>query len=169
MGDLHDLGLREAVLLGDFLADVFEKRNHGVEGGSVRDELRVSLALPPLGLHSVSLLLHRLQAALLDRGVLNWGCRLWDLSGVDTHPAVVHVLNLGPGDLHILAHILSHGLAGLGGDGVLLSGAVRSVVQQRVTKPKLRLGSGESLAGSCQQEETDQVVHVVAGWKSYQK
>ena len=89
VGHLHHLRLREAILLGDFLADVFEKRNHGVEGGSVRDELRVSLALPPRvslalppllshGLHSVSLLLHRLQAALLDRGVLNWGCRLWD-------------------------------------------------------------------------------------------
>ena len=78
MGDLHDLGLREAVLLGDLLADVFEERHHGVEGGAVRDELGVSLALPPLlshGLHSSLLLLHRLQAALLDCVVLNWGLR----------------------------------------------------------------------------------------------
>ena len=75
MGDLHYLGLREAVLLGDFLTDVFEQRNHGVEGGAVSDKLRVSLALPPLlshGLHTVRLLgLHWLQAALLDGGVLD--------------------------------------------------------------------------------------------------
>ena len=75
MGHLHYLGLREAVLLGDFLTDVFEQRNHGVEGGAVSDQLRVSLALLPLlshGLHGLRLLgLGGLQAALLDRGVLN--------------------------------------------------------------------------------------------------
>merc|ERR1712083_48682 len=150
VGHLHYLGLREAVLLADFLADVFEKRHHGVEGGTVSDELRVSLALPPLlshGLHTVRLLgLDWLETALLDRDV----------------PAVVLVLNLRPGDLHILADVLSHGLTALGGDGVLLSGAVRSVVQQGVAKPKLRLRSGESLAGRGHQEETGQEVHLVA-------
>ena len=166
MGHLHYLGLREAVLLGDFLADVFEKRNHGVEGGSVSDQLRVSLALPPLlshSLHTLSLLgLGGLEAALLDRDVLNWGLETGNLSDSDTHPAVVNILDLGPGDLNILAHVLSDGLTGLGGDGVLLSGAVRSVVQQGVAKPKLRLRSGESLAGRGHQEETDQEVHLVA-------
>ena len=168
MGDLHYLGLREAVLLGDFLTDVFEQRNHGVEGGAVSDKLRVSLALPPLlshGLHTVRLLgLHWLQTALLDRSVLKWRLQTGNLSysHTHTHPAVVLVLNLRPGDLHVLAHVLSHGLTALGGDGVLLSGAVRSVVQQRVAKPKLRLRSGESLAGRGHQDETDQEVHVVA-------
>ena len=75
VGLLHYLGLREAVLLSDFLTDVFEKRNHGVEGGSVSDQLRVSLALLSLlshSLHTVSLLgLGGLEAALLDRDVLN--------------------------------------------------------------------------------------------------
>ena len=41
-----------------------------------------------------------------------------------THPAVVNILNLGPGNLHILTHVLSNGFAALGGDGVLLCGAV---------------------------------------------
>merc|ERR1719238_1867538 len=139
VGHLHYLGLGEAVLLANFLADVFEKRHHGVEGGAVSDELRVSLALPPLlshGLHTVRLLgLDGLETALLDRDV----------------PAVV------------LALVLSDGLTALGGDGVLLSGAVRSVVEQRVVSiPELRLRSGESLAGRSHQEETDQEVHLVA-------
>ena len=71
VGDRHNLGLREAVLLGGLLTHVLQQRHHGVEGGAV-DELGVSLALLPLGLHPVSLLglLHRLQAALLDSGVL---------------------------------------------------------------------------------------------------
>merc|ERR1719158_408593 len=89
VGHLHYLGLREAVLLADFLADVFEKRHHGVEGGAVSDELRVSLPLPSLlshGLHTVRLLgLDGLETALLDRDV----------------PAVVLVLNLRPGDLTV--------------------------------------------------------------------
>ena len=90
-----------------------------------------------------------------------WRLGTWE-SVVSTHPAVVLVLNLRPGDLHVLADVLSDGLAALGGDGVLLSGAVRSVVQQRVAKPELRLGSGESLAGGGHQEETDEELHVVA-------
>ena len=179
MGHLHDLRLREAVLLGGLLADVFEQRHHGggVEGKAVGDQLWVGLclaSLPLLGhLHSVSLRLRldRLEAALLDRVLLNRGCRLETSQGGgglrgysgDTYAAVVLVLNLGPGDLNVLAHVLSDGLAGLGGDGVLLRGAVRRVVEEGVAEPNLRLRSRQGLAGGCQEQETDQVVHAVAG------
>ena len=78
VGHLHNLGLGEAVLLGGLLTHVLQQGHHGVEGGAV-DKLRVGLTSLPLGLNAVSLLLHRLQSALLDRGVLEDGAVLRDV------------------------------------------------------------------------------------------
>ena len=81
-----------------------------------------------------------------------------------THPAVVNILNLGPGDLHILTLVLGDRLAALGGDGILLSAAVWCVVENGTSKQgetKLGVSSGQSLAGSDQQEETEMAVHSV--------
>ena len=81
---------------------------------------------------------------------------------VTTHPAVVNILDLGPGDLNVLTLVLSDRLAALGGDGVLLSGAVGSVVEDGTSEhgeTQLGVSGRESLAGSGQKEETEKAVH----------
>ena len=82
------------------------------------------------------------------------------ISQLSTHPAVVNILNLGARDLNILALVLSDRLAALGGDGVLLSGAVWGVIEEVVTEQRdLRLRGREGLGGPGQYEETEERVH----------
>ena len=161
VGHLHNLGLGEAVLLGGLLTHVLQQGHHGVEGGAV-DKLRVGLTSLPLGLNTVSLLLHRLQSALLDRGVLEDGAVQRDCQYLTTHPAVVNILNLGPGNLHILTHVLSNGFAALGRDGVLLCGAVGGVIEERTSEQRetnLRVSSRQSVSGCSQEAEAEKGEH----------